>query len=165
VKRREFITLIGGAAAAWPLAAHAQQPTVPVVGFLNGGTAEGYAPMVAAFRQGLNEAGYVEGRNVAIEYRWARGQYDRLPSLAADLVYPFRYFATVGGLLSYGIDATDLFHRSASYVDVILKGAKPADLPVQQPTKFELVINLKTARTLHFEIPPTLLALADEVIE
>jgi putative tryptophan/tyrosine transport system substrate-binding protein len=325
VKRREFITLLGGA-AAWPLMARAQQPAMPVIGFLHGASSDGYAPMVAALRQGLQEAGYVEGHNVAIEYRWAEGHYDRLPALAADLVrrqvavivtggtppafaakaatstipiviavgidpvqaglvaslsrpgsnltglalltvelaakrlellhellptatvlamlvnpttpltepetrgmlhagrslglqlhvvnasteseidiafrtlvelrtdalvvsvdpflnnqraqivalaarhavpaiYGLRECATAGGLMSYGNDLADLYRQSGIYTAKILKGAKPADLPVQQAVRVEFVINLKTARTLGLTFPITLLGRADEVIE
>jgi putative tryptophan/tyrosine transport system substrate-binding protein len=312
--------------AAWPRAAHAQQPAMPVIGFLNSASPEAYAPMMTAFRQGLKEAGYVEGHNVAIEYRWAEGHYDRLPALAADLVrrqvaeivtsgapaalaakaasstipivmnvgidpvqiglvaslnrpsgnvtglalltvelaakqlevlhellrtsaavallvnpnnpaaepetkgvrdaarslglqlhvldagtegeidaafgklielrarslvvsvdpflnsqraqivalaarhavpaiYGVREFATAGGLMSYGTDLADAYRHVGIYAGKILKGAKPADLPVQRVVRVEFVINLKTAKTLGLTFPITLLGRADEVIE
>src|SRR5438477_11828450 len=86
VRRRDFIALVGGAAAAWPRVARAQQRAMPLVAFLNGGSRDGYAPMVTAFRQGLKEAGFVEGQNMAVEFRWAEGHYDRVPAMAAELV-------------------------------------------------------------------------------
>ena len=327
MKRREFFTLVGGAAASLPFAARAQPATMPVIGFLTARSAVRSDDVVVAFRQGLGETGFFEGRSVAIEYRWAENQYDRLPMLAADLVRrnvaviaaigghlpglaaksatstipivfesgndPVKFglvdslsrpqgnvtgvsmmssllaskqlallhelapkaqligvlvnsanansmafmedlqsaatalgvrieavtvstapeidtafisfihrgggallvandpllgsqreklatltlrnalpamsyrreFATAGGLLSYGADFLDGFRQVGVYVGMILKGAKPIDLPVLQPTKFQLVINLKTARALGLNMPPTLLATADEVIE
>jgi putative ABC transport system substrate-binding protein len=328
MQRREFITLLGGAAAAWPLAARAQQPKMPMVGFIRDGSADANARYVAAFRKGLNETGYVEGQNVTVEYHWLEGQYDRLPALMADLVhrrvaviatpgntpgavaakaatatipivfsvggdpvrlglvaslarpggnatginffvnelaakrlrllydlvpkavrvavlvnpantvlteptlrevqeaapaiglqiqildastigeidaafatlardrpdalfvtadsfftsrrgqfatlaardkipatYSQRDFVAAGGLMSYGTDLADGFHQVGVYTGSILKGAKPADLPVLQSTKFEFVINLQTARALGIEVPPGVLSIADEVIE
>ena len=325
MKRREFITLLGGAAATWPLATRAQQ-TMPVIGYLSARSPEDTTHLVAAFRRGLVEDGYVEGQNVAIQYRWALGQVDRLPALAAELagrsvailvatggesaalaakaatstipivfsmgdpvkaglvasynrpggnatginlltqtlepkrlgllhelvpqaatigfllnpnfpsaedqskdmqeaaraiglhihvlrantdreieaafetvaqdrigalavgaspffdtrrntlvalaarhavptMYHFREFAAAGGLMSYGIDPVDAYRQVGVYAGRILKGAKPADLPVLQPTKFEFVINLKTAKALSLEIPARLLSFVDEVIE
>ena len=320
MKRREFTTLLGGAAAGWPLAARAQQPAVPVVGFMHILSPEKFPQFVPAFRQGLKEQGFVEGQNLAVEYRWAHGDYDRLPGLAADLVsrqvavlaatggqpspkvamaatqtipivfttngdpvgeglvaslnrpggnvtgvtifgpaavtkrmqllhdlvpnavtvaylmnpnnpnadfelsaaqdaahslaidllvlrasseneletafasmsqqhvsaligasdtfllsrrdqiaslaahyripaiYYLHGFAQAGGLMTYGNDLTDLYRLVGSYVGRILKGEKPADLPVLQPTKFEFVINLKTAKALGLTVPPGLLA-------
>ena len=276
MRRREFITLLGSAAAAWPLAARAQQPKVPVVGFLHPGSAEPNASLLAAFRKGLAEAGYTEGKNVVIEFRWAHGENSRLGEMAVDLdttgftlfeygisakwlellkeiapgvtraaviregtnpagigqfaaiqsvapshgvqvssvvvrdgseieravatlagspnsglivtasglrdsdghlivtlaaryrlpaVYPFPSFVTDGGLICYGPSSTDQYRRAAQYVDRILKGEKPSELPVQAPNKYELVVNLKTAKALGLDLPATVLARADEVIE
>jgi putative tryptophan/tyrosine transport system substrate-binding protein len=328
IGRREFIAAFGSVAVAWPLASSAQQPTLPVVGFINGGSAGTAARNAAAFRKGLNEAGYVEGQNVTVEYHWLEGQYDQLPALVADLVsrhvaviattsttqasvaakaatatipivfgvsgdpvqlglvanlarpggnatginffaaevvakrlrllhdlvpkavrvavilnpanpslaastlrdvqeaaptiglqiqifnattigeidaafatlsrerpdalfvapdvffgsrrvqfatltasdripatYSSREYVAVGGLMSYGTDFADAYRQVGVYTASILKGAKPADLPVLQSTKFEFVINLQTARSLGIEVPSELLAIADEVIE
>jgi putative ABC transport system substrate-binding protein len=325
MRRRDFITLLGAAAVARPMAARAQRPALPVVGFLNSGSSAEFAHLVAAFSQGLNDAGFIEGRNVAIEYRWAQGQYGRLPELAADLVdrkvaviaasggtssalaartatatipivfvgggdpvadglvaslsrpaanvtgmtvfsavlgvkrlellrellpsgtvvgmlvnptgkvsehdvvqaaadkvgqqirmlnvsndreldaafatsleeriggllvtgdpfftsrrdelvlltarhgiptvFPWREYVIGGGLLSYGTSLRNSYREMAGYVGRILKGAKTTDLPVQQPSKFELVLNLNAAKALAVTIPTSILLRADEVIK
>jgi putative ABC transport system substrate-binding protein len=320
MQRREFITLLGGAAAAWPLSARAQQPS-SLVGVLHSGSHTTFAPLMIAFRRGLQERGFIDGQNATIDYRWAENQYDRLPVMAAELVhrqpaakaatstipivfttgedpvkaglvdslnrpggnvtgvslfyvelgakrlevlhelmpkakvigllvnprspqgigsnteaeeqeldartavntmgrqlivvrasseseineafaalvqqraaglivasdlflttrmdqlimlaarhamptvYPWRGAVTAGGLASYGIDLADSYRQVGGYVGRILKGAKPAELPVLQPTKFSLAINLQTAKTLGLEVPQTILVRADEVIE
>src|SRR5262249_24833844 len=198
IRRRKFLATLGGAVAAWPLAARAQQPVMPVIGFVRTTTPEDSAPLIAALRQGLGESGFIEGRNVAIEYRYALNQIDRLPALMAELVergvtilaatggtisaraakaattqvpglivtgspsatlhrnliitlaarhklpaiYYEHSFADAGGLISYGPDFIDQCRRPAGYVARILTRDRPADLPVQAPTKYELVINL-----------------------
>jgi hypothetical protein len=155
LRRRQFLTL-SGAAVAWPLAARAQQPGMPVVGFVEGRSAEATVRQAAAFRKAFSETGYIEGQNVTVEYHWLDGQY---------AAYTQRDFVEPGGLMSYKTDIPDMFRQVGVYTGQILKGMKPADLPLLQSIKFEFVINMQTARALGLEVPPQLLASADEVIE
>src|SRR5436190_1571064 len=241
MQRREFISLTGGAAATWPLAAHAQQPARRVyrVGFLSSVSRERLPLFTGALEDGLRNLGYRVGENVVIDYRFDDGNTGRLSEIAADLVrlgvdviatsfnpvtvaamkatsaIPIvmitsvdpvstglvaslarpggnvtglavdtsgeiadmalakrlptasvqRELAEAGFLLTYGADIRELYRRSATFLDKIFKGAKPADLPVEQPTKLELLVNLKTAKALGIIVPPSVLARTDEVIE
>ena len=169
MRRREFITMLG-TAAPLPLAVHAQQTArVRRVGWLSPGSGTSDENFLASFRDGLRELGWVVGQNIAIEPRWAEGRFERLPDLAArhrlPAMYGFREHVEAGGLMSYAASFSVIFRRAATFVDKILKGARPADLPVEQPTKFELVINLKTAKALGLTVPQSLLLQADRIIQ
>jgi ABC-type uncharacterized transport system substrate-binding protein len=209
--RREFIATLASAAAAWPLAARAQQPTkLPTIGFLGQSTCSAASEWVAAFVQRLRELGWIENRTVAIDYRWAEGREERFAEVADEFVrlkvdvivtsgtpqvlaakqatsvipiifatagdpvgnnlvtptmYESRDYVEAGGLMSYGVNFPDLFRRAADYVDKILRGTKPGNIPVEQPTKFDLIINLTTAKVLGLAIPETFLLRANELIE
>jgi hypothetical protein len=157
MRRREFITLIGGAAAAWPLAARAQQaPKAPRIGFLIPGRSE---PPDAALK---TVSGFLRGLQDFCEYA-------RIASIAVDSRLPAigaaREFADAGGLMSYGVNLPDLARQTATYVEKILKGTKPAELPVEQPTTFEIVLNLKTAQELGLTVSREFQLITDDVIE
>ena len=174
MRRREFITLLGGAAAAWPVAARAQQPAMPVVGFMRTTSFAEAAPFVAAFRHGLGEVDYIDGQSrpdalIAVGGAFFLSQRGLIAALATRYGLPTIYtspeYVVAGGLMSYGSSITDGYRQAGNLAGKVLKGTKPADLPVQQATKVELTINLKTATALGLIIPPMLLARADEVIE
>ena len=156
IGRREFITLLGGA-AAWPMAVRGQQG-VPVVGFVSGRSPGSDAHPVEGFRRGLRENGFTEGQNVALVAAIALRR-------GVPTIFGFREFATAGGLMSYGANILDAHRGLGIYTGRILKGEKPADLPVQQAVKVDLVINMATARALRIDVSPALLIRADEVIE
>jgi hypothetical protein len=159
IQRRKFLATLGGAVAAWPLAARAQQgERMRRIGVLMWGGENDpvWKPRLSAFTRALAELGWTDGRNVRMDVRWGGADINRIRALAQELA---------GGLLSYGPDQVDIWYRAATYVDRILRGVKPSELPVQLPTKFEMVVNLKAAKALGLEIPPSILARADEVIE
>jgi ABC-type uncharacterized transport system substrate-binding protein len=201
MKRREFLTVLGGT-ALWPLSARAQQGNrVRRIGVLTPYDENDplVKPGISAFTRALAGLGWTDGRNVRIDLRWGGGDINRIRALAQELVglqpdiilanttlataalqretrlaaarnnVPAVYwgseFARDGGLLSYGPDRVDIFRRAASYVDRILRGEKPGDLPVQFPTKFEMIVNRKTATALGLAVPPSIMLRADEVIE
>jgi ABC-type uncharacterized transport system substrate-binding protein len=193
MNRRAFLSAVTGGLLAAPLAAEAQPAgKVPRLAYLSASSAASATWAVEAFRQGLRDLGYIEGTNILIEYRWADGRFERLPGLAAELArskvdiivaqntvaalaaknatstIPIILVTVgdpVGGLMTYGSSDFHMYRRAAGFVHKIFKGAKPADLPVEQPTEWEFVINLKTAKALGLTIPPSLLQRADQVIE
>jgi len=172
MRRRDFIKVIAGSATIWPLTAFAQQSErMRRIGVLTGADADDLDmhARIEAFEDGLKQLGWTNGQNVRIDIRASLGDGDRLRRYAEELVAlapdDRRIYPASGGLISYGADVIDLSRRAAGYVDRILKGEKPAELPVQAPSKYELVVNLKTAKALGLTIPPAVLTRADEVIE
>jgi putative tryptophan/tyrosine transport system substrate-binding protein len=172
MRRRDFIVLLGGTAASRPFAVAAQQSAAPVVGVLAAGSASGFwVEMFTAFRQGLVASYADQPDSGLIVFPRPKTIANRklISSLAArhqlPAIYPYPYFAADGGLITYGPDQIDQWRGAAIYVDRVLKGEKPAELPVQTPTKYELAINLRTAKTLGLTVPPSLIARADEVVE
>ena len=180
-KRKIFCIVLCAMLLALSYPAKAQQPNkIPRIGFVSGTDPKNPGPTVEAFQQGLRDRGYVDQQNLVIEYRYGQDMNERSPAVVAELVQlnvdvlvvaglPAIYWRSdiveAGGLMSYGVSLPDLDRRAATYVDKILKGSKPADLPVEQPKKFELIINLKAAKQIGVTIPPNVLARADKVIK